>query len=189
MIKNISLPAVKSDILSKTVILPFNGKYITEKGFSFSFSCFDRTHELFNLGSKSKDGVISGKWFLDLLDCFKNVNNMTVQEVRRSMHDLHPVDWERANANPPIDGEQQEYWQFRINKSRGRVIGLLIDGIFYVVWLDPYHNLTDSDGYGTAQYYKAGISEYELLKIHIQKLEMENTLLREDLKAAEELLN
>ena len=135
-------------VLRNTMRLPFNGKSVEQCGFSFSFSCFDRGHELFNLGGKEKDGIVGGKWFLRLPDCLKSVSGKTFDGLRRSTHDLHPVNWETANARHPDFPEQAEYWQFRIDKSHGRVIGILIDSVFYVVWLDPYHNLTHSEGYG-----------------------------------------
>ena len=140
---------IKSKLVNVTppskIPLPFNGVYAEDVGFTFSFACFDREHELFNLGGKNEDGTIGGKWFLELLDCLKSVSGKTVEELKRSTHGLHPVDWNGVNTQCPT--EQGEYWQFRVDKSSGRVIGLLIDGVFYVVWLDPYHNLTDSDHY------------------------------------------
>lgn len=126
--------------------LPFNGEIVKENGFSFSFSAFDRTHELFNLSKNSKGDVMDGRWFLELLDCLKSVSGKNVDELKKSKHELHPIDWSKTNAKSP--SEQGEYWQFRIDKSSGRVIGLLIDSVFYVVWLDPHHNLTNSEGYG-----------------------------------------
>lgn len=71
----IDLPSVKADdVICKK--LPFNGKVVDDDRFSFSFACFDRNEELFNLGDSNSTGVMSGNWFLDLLDCFKSVNNM-----------------------------------------------------------------------------------------------------------------
>lgn len=133
--------------IGNAVQLPFNGSIVEDKGVSFSFSCFDRKHELFNLGGNDKDGTVGGKWFLRLLDCLKSVSGKTIGDLRRSTHDLHPVKWNSANVACP-SSNQAEYWQFRIDKSHGRVIGILIDSVFYVVWLDPYHNLADSEGYG-----------------------------------------
>lgn len=184
----IKLPPVSVPSAKKAITLPFNGSAVSEKSFSFSFSCFDHSHELFNLGDSCADGVICGNWFIDLLDCLKNVNTMTVQEVKTSTYDLHPVDWDNANAKKPQGADQQEYWQFRINKSKGRVIGILIDGVFYIVWLDPHHNLTDSEGYGKATYYNRGLSIYEQQEQRIQSLIDDNQRLQEELKAAEELL-
>ena len=88
-------------------------------------------------------------WFIELLDCLKSISDKTILELmNRSTHDLHPIDWGKTNAKPPEGYDQLEYWRFRLNKSRGRVIGTIIDNVFYVMWLDPYHNLTDREGYG-----------------------------------------
>ena len=189
MTKKFTLPSVDKNLIPEKRTLPFNGNAVTERSFSFSFSCFDRSHDLFNLGDNTSDGVVGGEWFLSLLDCLKTVCNMTVQEVKASMHDLHPINWETANANKPDNSDQCEYWQFRINKSKGRVIGILIDSIFYIVWLDPHHNLTDSEGYGGVNKYRAGMSIYEKQKFEIDSLKQKNGQLERDLKAAEELLN
>lgn len=168
--------------------LPYNGNAVKEKGFSISFSCFDRSQEEFNLGGCSGDGTIGGKWFLDLLDCLKNVGRMTIPELKASMYDLHPIDWDKTNVGRPSDSEQLEYWQFRINKSRGRVIGFKLDNIFYVVWLDPHHNLTDSEGYGTVKTYKKPQSEYETLCEEVDFLKAENSQLKGDLELAYKMM-
>lgn len=87
---------------------------------------------------------------------------------------MHPVNWDNANATPPPDDEQREYLQFRINKSKGRIIGFQIEGIFYIVWLDPHHNLTDSEGYGKATYHRPAMNLYEDQEKCIRKLKKEN---------------
>ena len=99
--------------------LPYNGNAVSEKSFSFSFSCFDRKHDLFNLGDNSTaDKVVSGKWFLTLLDCLKDVCNSTRMSLKGKPHLMHPVDWKNANTKRPQNSEQLEYWQFRLNKPR-----------------------------------------------------------------------
>ena len=60
-----------------------------------------------------------------------SVSGKTVPELKRPPHELHPVKWKTANAKPP--DTQCEYWQFQLNKSKGRVIGILIDGVFYII--------------------------------------------------------
>lgn len=57
--KGITLPHVEKP-KDKPKTLPFNGKAVTEKSFSFSFACFDRSHELFNLGNKKHGETVSG---------------------------------------------------------------------------------------------------------------------------------
>lgn len=183
------LPPIDEKMLSKKKTLPFNGSAVTEKSFAFSFACFDRSHSLFNLGGNSEGNTISGGWFIDLLDCFKNISNMNIAELKSSMYDLHPIDWSKTNTSAPKNSEQCGYWQFRINKSKGRVIGILIDGVFYVVWLDPHHNLTNSEGYGTENYYKPAMSLYEMKEQEIECLHGEIERLHGELQAAEKLLD
>ena len=164
-------PALSTQELKKT--LPYNGEVVSEKGFSFSFASFDREHKLFNLGSRKGSEPVRSTWFLDLLDCFRNVNKLTMTELQKSIYDLHRIDWRKANASIPKNSEQLEFWQFRINKSKGRVIGFILKHIFYVVWLDPHHNLTDSEGYGTANYYPRPKSDYERIVDENLELKME----------------
>jgi hypothetical protein len=45
-------------------------------------------------------------------------------------------------ANLGEQVEPEEYWQFGIRPDRRwRVHGFFIDSVFYIVWLDPLHNL------------------------------------------------
>jgi hypothetical protein len=187
-IKKINLPSVETPTAELKKTLPFNGKAVSEKSFSFSFACFDRSHELFNLGDYTATGTVSANWFLDFLDCLKSVSNMNTSEMKASLHDLHPIDWSKTNTSAPAGGEQHEYWQFRINKSKGRVIGFPIDGVFYIVWLDPHHNLTNSEGYGAETYFKAGMSLYEKQELKLQRLKEDNEQLKGNLQAAEALI-
>lgn len=149
------------------------------RAFTFSFELFDRNHELFNLGSVNSN-TLDSAWYIDLLDCFKSVNSKTFAELKQSLHDLHGINWRNTNAKCPGD-EQLDYYQFRINKSKGRIIGTIVDDVFYVIWLDPHHNLTNSEGYGKENYYHKAKSEYELLCDEV-------TRLKEQLSDSESLL-
>ena len=189
MTKIVRLPNVASKTTNAKPALPYNGTAVAEKGFSFSFSCFDRSHKLFTLGDNTKDGTVSGKWFLDLLDCLKIVNSKTIAELKTSMYDLHPIDWTKANTQAPPSSAQCEYWQFRINKSKGRVIGFFIDDVFYIVWLDPHHNLTNSEGYRGIEQYRRPLSTYENQQNIILHLKQQITYLEGELQTAESLLN
>lgn len=186
--KSIELPPVGKQILTPGRTLPFNGYAVSEKSLSFSFSCFDRSEPLFNLGSGDSEGVLSGRWFVDLLDCLKNVSNTTIPDLQTSMHDLHRINWKHTNVHQPANSVQYEYWQFRVSKSKGRVIGILIDRVFYLVWLDPHHNLTNCDGYEGPKKYNPPQSEYEQLEAQNNELKAENKKLKDDLEAAEKLL-
>lgn len=184
------LPPVGSPTDKTVITLPYNGNAVTEKSFSFSFSCFDRTHELFNLGDTTGDGTVGGPWFLCLLDCLKSTCNSTFAELQQShTHDLHPIDWSKTNTCAPPSSQQCEYWQFRINKSKGRIIGTIIDKVFYIVYLDAHHNLVDSDGYGKAVRYCAPSSLYETLIKRIADYEEQVRHLQEENQVYKDLFN
>lgn len=93
----------------KTEVFPHNGAKAEQNSLTFSFACFDRNHDLFNLGGDAEDKTVGGAWFLDLLDCLKSVSNKKIPEIRTSLHDLHPIDWSKTNAYAPDGDEQHEY--------------------------------------------------------------------------------
>lgn len=152
---------------------------VKSEGFSFSFKLLDRTHKLFNLGDDSSNNSALGDWFLDFLDCLKDVNGKTFQELQGGKFDLHPIDWSKTNVQKPNGYDQHEFHQFRINKSKGRIIGIKIGNIFYIVWLDRHHNLTNSEGYSPARPLKHPKSEYEKILEENEQLKRENNEYKE----------
>lgn len=165
---------------------------ISKEKVIFSFSFFNREHELFNMGDNDQNPQsIEKGWFLDLLDCLRDVSRLTRIEFKNaSKYDLHPIDWDikNINASCPSNGEQYEWWQFRINKSKGRIIGIFIDNCFHIVWLDRHHNLTNSDGYGKQTYYCRPLSLYEEKKIELEKAYDKIKELEESIETYEDLL-
>lgn len=145
----------------------------------FSFEFFDRTHEAFNLGKTCV------QWYIELLDVVKDISGLTWQQVnieRRKKYDPHSHDWNKTNYKYTLDEQmlqQHEGVQFRLSKSKGRVHGFMVGNIFYVYWLDPYHNMNDSPGYGGVQKYKPYETCFEQLNRTIKELSKENTELKQ----------
>lgn len=156
----------------------------------FTFKYLDRKHELFNLGNcETNPQVVEKEWFLDLLDCLKRASEMDIDEfLKDSLFDAHPVDWNNSNTKKPDIVEQADFWQFRISKSKGRIIGILLDEIFHIVWLDRHHNLTNSEGYGKEKYYYIPKSIYELQEDKIESLEAENKKINEEIIFYKEMI-
>ena len=172
--KTINIPKPKGKIPNKKTNLPLSSKTeVDNLKFLYSFVSFDRNHELFNLGG------VKTSWFLELLDCLKEVSSKTIPELKGGKYDLHPVDWNNSNTTQPKEHSQQEFWQFRLSKSKGRVVGYKIENVFYIVWLDVNHNLANSEGYGTIKYYDKPKTDYELLFNEHEELKFEHTSLIE----------
>jgi hypothetical protein len=58
----------------------------------------------------------------------------------------HPIDWDKVTESgfgfPNEDELVDIPYQFQLSSNEhGRVHGFFIDEIFYIVWLDPEHNL------------------------------------------------
>lgn len=191
--KSIIFPNVvdTSNLKGQLKPLPYDSSNLNEERLRFSFQRFDRNHDHFNLGDNSQsDKTVSSGWFLDMLDCLKEVSQKTFQELKQGKRfQLHPVKWEQANIPIPEDAKQAEYWQFRINKGRGRVIGIYDTKVFYIVWFDPHHNLTTSEHYGGVSWHPKPKSEYEQLLGKNEVLQEERNRLKEEIRAYEELLN
>lgn len=91
-------------------------------------------------------------YLIALLDRFRSICCFTIQEFRtnklKSLR-AHQHDWERTTEKEGYTClneqlRQCEPWQFQLSANEhGRVHGILLDEVFYVVWLDPSHRLYD----------------------------------------------
>lgn len=89
-------------------------------------------------------------YFNKLLERFKDVSGYTVSRFRtEKSHGLkaHVHDWSKSSEKAGYSHlseqlQQCEPWQFCLSvNEHGRVHGILIDDVFYVVWLDHGHQL------------------------------------------------
>lgn len=85
-----------------------------------------------------------------LLERLKAVSDLTVSEFRSNRDKAlraHTHDWSRTSRPKGYEHLTQqlqecEPWQFCLSANEhGRVHGILIDEVFYIVWLDPTHAL------------------------------------------------
>lgn len=85
-----------------------------------------------------------------LFDRLKDVSHMPVKDfminnskgLRSHSHDWSTTTEPNGYSNLNEHLRQCMPWQFSLSSNEnGRVHGLLIDDIFYVVWLDPDHKL------------------------------------------------
>lgn len=150
----------------------------------FSFKFLDLEHEAFNLGGTCIN------WVNDLFNTLKEVSNITRKELTIDLishYRSHVHDWSKLDYHYGFGKnfyEQVECRQIRIAKSKGGIHGFLIGNVFYIVWLDPHHNLYPDENYGGRKFFKppetcCGYRDEELkklreenerLKIEIEKL-------------------
>lgn len=155
----------------------------------FSFRLFDRENEAFNLGEVCR---VSDRWHLSFLDVLKEISNITRNELfsLRQHYDAHQNDWNKLKVEHTFSTDflqQVECMQFRISKSKGRVHGFIIGNIFYIVWLDPHHNMIPADKYGGIKFYERPEACHELLNKKIIELEFENKDLKANIDEVEQV--
>lgn len=142
--------AKKSKIKPTTLSFGSSKIYPTKveepQGISFNFKRLCEKEEKGKFLYKSK----LAPYFVTLLDRFREVsrmnkNEMTIQNVRSLR--CHQIDFSSSEVSEDsfgILGEDvnKDAWQFQLSSNEhGRVHGYFIENVFYIVWLDPNHEL------------------------------------------------
>lgn len=114
----------------------------------FSFESLER-NEYFNL-----DGTCV-KWSSDLFDTMQKASKITMKEIHAGKYSgktspfrIHRHEKAKPPCALPPNTSLEDLWQIRISLSKGGIHGLFIDNIFYVLWLDPQHNLYPDKNHG-----------------------------------------
>lgn len=112
----------------------------------FSFSYVDFENKNFQMSDNKPE------YFTEVINRFKEICRLTLDEFinknARVFH-CHSINWDTATESgfktaPPELQDARDY-QFSISKVKyGRIHGILLDNIFYVVWFDPDHKLSPS---------------------------------------------
>lgn len=113
------------------------------KGISFSFRYFKDDNDKFSI--RNRDAT----YLQALLVRLRDLSTLTVQEIinnRSKSLRCHKIVWNDTTESgfgiPNEDQLVDSPYQFQISANEhGRVHGFLIESIFYIVWLDPDHNL------------------------------------------------
>lgn len=150
-------PLTNEKSKEKSLLIPQedNGNpYIT-----FSFRYFAQ-QQYFGIGDQK------APWFANLFDRIRDLSgktkNILENQKERDAYRLHPIDWNAKNCPIKIkdldsvpeiiknNAEDDFFWQFQLSKGTGRVVGFFNEdfSIFYVVLLDPKHNIQPSKDYG-----------------------------------------
>lgn len=141
------------------------------KHLSFSFEFF-REREFFGIGD------CDVHWFSSLLVAIRNYSEKELSENKyeRSAR-FHKIKWSQPNIpisfndlnwlpkNDQVLVGQDEIFQLSITQGSGRIIGFIVGNTFYVVLLDPKHNMQPSIDYDFAvNHTTQSITQYDELR-------------------------
>lgn len=113
------------------------------KGVSFSYKYLQTDHPKFSPAGREAAYLVA------LLERLRDVSSWASQELmsnRSSALRCHPIDWDDTTEQCFGFPKEEEIvsipYQFSLSSNEhGRVHGFFINEIFYIVWLDPDHNL------------------------------------------------
>ncbi len=144
----------------------------------FSFASLDWT-EYFNL-----DGTCTN-WSFDLLNMLKSISKTSKIDLLSGKFKTYRVH-SHENAKPPNqlpDGVTlKDCYQLRISTSKGGIHGVFVENIFYVIWIDPLHNMYPDKRFGGLRTIKPPSTCCREREAHILELLEENQKLKEENK-------
>jgi hypothetical protein len=134
--------STKTEVISPTSTHKQNG--FPDDLIRFSFRHFS-TNDKFCYPTNNLD-----TYYPSLLDRIKNISDIKLSEFRANKHKslrCHTHKWDTTSepeGYSHLNAQLQdcEPWQFCLSANEhGRVHGILIDEVFYIVWIDVEHKL------------------------------------------------
>jgi len=118
-----------------------------DRNIVFSFEKLD-VNEYFNMDCTCPN------WSADLINMLKEISSVSLKKFstergfRSGTYRIHY----HKDANPPVkfphNIELESSEQIRIEKGKGGIHGIRVENIFYIIWLDPLHNMYPNERYG-----------------------------------------
>lgn len=148
------IPKAKIQKNSTSHIPKQNSLKTSEKGLKFSFEALE-TNEYFAL-----DGTCPN-WTRELLNMLKECSAHSAVELRnggfQNKFRVHNHETADPPSNLPEGVALKDLYQIRISQSKGGIHGIFgVGDVFYVIWLDPLHNMYPDKRYGGLRKVKAG---------------------------------
>ena len=132
-----------AEIISENSRIKLPGQFSDDENrkILFSFAPIDR-NEYFNL-----DGTCAN-WASDLFETIQKVSDIRERDIlagaysgKNSTLRIHRHKGVIPPCRIPHNISMEDMWQIRISINKGGIHGVLTEGVFYVVWFDPHHNL------------------------------------------------
>lgn len=144
----------------------------------FSFASLERT-EYFNLDCTCPN------WSSDLFNMMKSISETSKRDLLSNKYRTYRVHT-HENANPPSplpDGVAlKDCYQLRISTSKGGIHGVFVENVFYIIWVDPLHNMYPDERFGGLRTIKPPSTCCMDRDVQIDSLLQQNKELKEEIE-------
>lgn len=143
---------------------------------TFSFEVLERT-EYFNLDSTCNN------WPSDLFLMLKSISSISRKHLLSGTYRTYRVHSHEGVTPPcplPAGVKIGDCYQLRISSAKGGIHGIFINNVFYVIWLDPLHNLYPDKRYGGLRVIRAPSTCCMERDSEIDRLIQENQELKQE---------
>lgn len=140
----------------------------------FSFASLEWT-DYFGL-----DGTCNN-WSFDLFNMLKDISTKKKIDLIQDKYKKYRVHTHETATPPnqlPSGIALKDCYQIRISQSKGGIHGIFVENVFYVIWLDPLHNMYPDDRFGGLRKIKPPNTCCRDREEKISKLERENKELK-----------
>ena len=172
--KNNRIPKQHKPLIQEHVIIP--KRIPSDDKITFSFSALEKT-KYFNLDSTCSN------WSSELFDMLKNISNYSKTDLISGRFRTYRVhNHEGASPPEPLPNNValKDCYQIRISKSKGGIHGVFSENVFYIIWLDPLHNMYPDEKYGGLRIITPPTTCCMDREAIIEELINQNAKLRED---------
>ncbi len=178
---------IKKDNIAKTesrVSSPIMDELSNSEGIKFSFKLLD-FNEYFNLDATCVN------WSYELMQTLKNISQLSTNDITSGTYGtlrFHKVENATQPTSLPSKVELKDMHQLAIGgTSKGRIHGILTGDTFYIIWLDPLHNLYPSRRHGGLRTITPPKNCCMDRDEELEKLNKENEELRKEIEIWEDL--
>lgn len=125
----------------------------TEIHISYRYLCTDNKKYSFDAVTDSKQKINLYNSMISKLAEYGKIENfrknLSDKNYKKRNH-IHPINWKdpqiREKCFTSLDTNlmsqiKDDCWQLGIDNHTFRIHGFFIENVFYIVWLDPLHNL------------------------------------------------
>lgn len=179
-----SIPRPNFNNIQDRIPTPLTQIFANGDNIVFSFKSLVK-NEYFNID------ITCERWSSELIEMLKNVSVLNKAQLfsgKYGIYRIHSLSSAKIPCKLPDNISKDDMRQIRIAASKGGIHGIFYENIFYVIYLDPLHNMYPDTRYGGLKIIKPPKNCCLDMQEKLHKLTDENNKLKDELEEDNKLL-